>query len=352
MIVLLHMNGTFWPTVGIQGFTTGVSFFFVLSGFILRLVYGELRSAAEVRRFYVARIARIWPMHLLSIAALLLIVGDALPSWNVTAANVFLLQSWVPHPGWYFSLNGVSWSISTELAFYALFPFISARLTRTWQIKIALAVAGIIACSLIYPMIRPSNGDEATLVLAGLLYINPIARMLEFIVGMITADLYLNFSRDTRGSAVFWTLAEIAACALVAICTMNTWPAFVAISPISPQFAEWFLQSGQFWALAVLIFTFAIGRGALSAALSAKAFVFLGEISFSVYMLHQVIIRAMEQHMHRFLADHPIAASIAFIATTLVAAAVAFKFIERPSRDFIVSCWRRSTSTYDVGKPV
>ncbi|HFT8008543.1 TPA: acyltransferase family protein [Burkholderia cenocepacia] len=351
MIVLLHMNGTFWPAIGMQGFTTGVSFFFVLSGFILCLVYGELRSVAEIRRFYSARIARIWPMHLLSIALLLIVTDAALPSWKIAAANIFLLQSWVPHPDWYFSLNGVAWSISTEFAFYALYPLLMWRLRWNWPVKLACAAFGIVACSLIYPIIRPANSDEAMLVLAGLLYISPVARVLEFLVGMLTATLYSRVAYHIKGATSIWTLAEIAVCALVASGVQYAWPTYQNLSPQHPQLAEWILQSGQFWALSALVFTFAVGRGALSRLLSSRPFVFLGEISFAIYMIHQVIIRAMEQHMHRLISEHPIYSAALFMTITVSGAAVLHIFFEKPLRNLLMRALRKLADHHDVGSP-
>ncbi|MCA8045464.1 acyltransferase family protein [Burkholderia arboris] len=345
MIVLLHMNGTFWPSANIQGFTTGVSFFFVLSGFILRMVYGELRSMGEVRQFYVARIARLWPMHLLSIGLLLLTTGTTLPSWNITAANLLLLQSWIPHPDWYFSLNGVAWSISTELAFYAIFPLLTWRLERNWPIKIALAVAGIAVCAIIYPTVRPANDDEALLVLAGLIYINPVARVFEFLVGMLCAVLYYRISHRINGSRAIWTVGEVSACTLVVGCVAYAWPTFQSLSPYNPQLAEWVLQSGQFWVLALLIFVFAIGRGALSTILVSRPLVFLGEISFAMYMLHQVIIRAMEDHAKNFIAAYPGLSTAIYVSAVLLSSAATFLLFEKPIRKFIVTRVARRPSS-------
>lgn len=342
MIVLLHMNGTFWKPVGIQGFATGVSFFFVLSGFILRLVYGELGTIDRVKRFYAARIARIWPTHLLSIVLLLAVTHDALPSWKVVIANVLLLQSWVPHLYWYFSLNGVAWSISTELFFYAIFPLLTWRLVRTWPIKVIATISGIAVCSLAYQILRPENSDEANLLLAGLLYINPLARVFEFLVGMLAATLYLKVAPDIKGSTAVWTGMEIGACALVGLCISCAWPVSQALMSIAPQAAEWALQSGSFWALALLIFIFAFGRGALSVLLGKRPFVFLGEISFAVYMLHQIILRGMEEHLHGFISAHSHAAATFFAIVTLAAAAATFQYFERPIRNAVMRRLRRS----------
>jgi len=105
----------------------GVSFFFMLSGYILAHTYqAKLASGAISRRKYLAlRLARIVPLHWL--------VGVPLGLWALAqgglamlpkvALNLALLQAWVPNPDWYFTVNEPSWSLSDEAFFYTCFPF-------------------------------------------------------------------------------------------------------------------------------------------------------------------------------------------------------------------------------------
>lgn len=124
MIVIGHAHPLF-GSLGIADaapLEQGVSFFFVLSGFILAYNYPVLAGRAAVRRFWLARFARIWPLH-----AVMLILWIALifnfdrqsyfpgaEGLARLAANVLLLQAWVPLSGWSPSFNGVAWSLSAE----------------------------------------------------------------------------------------------------------------------------------------------------------------------------------------------------------------------------------------------
>ena len=97
----------------------GVSFFFVLSGFILTYVYYDrLKTRAEIWRFYFTRWARIWPLHIVTLVLFLFVVQNSLGEepWKVIG-SALLVQSWIPNFEWVFAGNGVSWSISTAVSY-------------------------------------------------------------------------------------------------------------------------------------------------------------------------------------------------------------------------------------------
>ncbi|MCY3003682.1 MAG: acyltransferase, partial [Planctomycetota bacterium] len=114
-----------------------VGFFFVLSGFILTYVYGSQLERRDVPRFWLARWARIWPLHVVCLAlAMLLQPSHHVPhdghAWAVLASHVALLQSWSTEGDWTLALNGPAWSISVELFFYLSFPFLARLGTRAF----------------------------------------------------------------------------------------------------------------------------------------------------------------------------------------------------------------------------
>jgi len=109
----------------------GVSFFFILSGFILTLNYKDKILSGEVghKEFWMARLARIYPLHfittILCIPLTLIFFNDGVLMWGLKLClNLLLLQSFVPAISVYYSFNAPSWSISDEMFFYLIFPFL------------------------------------------------------------------------------------------------------------------------------------------------------------------------------------------------------------------------------------
>lgn len=133
-----------------QGYL-GVNFFFLLSGFIL--VYTYVDPVGRMRLtpydFWVARLARIYPVYLLGFvvaAGPYLFQHHSAGASIVTAlADIALTQAWIPTPAgtaW----NGPGWSLSAEAFFYLAFPFTVlyiARFTRR-QAFVALGASWFI----------------------------------------------------------------------------------------------------------------------------------------------------------------------------------------------------------------
>lgn len=139
-VVLMHINSTY-AEQGLLFFSLfqysslGVDLFFILSGFILAYVYEEQNfSKLGIKSFFVtfmsARLARIYPLHIVTLLFTLLIVltlsgfserySEHFFTLQSFILNVFLIQNWgLVDISW----NTVSWSISAEFFMYLLFPF-------------------------------------------------------------------------------------------------------------------------------------------------------------------------------------------------------------------------------------
>ena len=141
-VMLFHYFTQYMPAAGqrhglelvIGHGYTGVTFFFMLSGFILAYTYAEadFSRPAAVARYLQARVARIMPLYLLSLVVAAPIYADALinsqPDLYLTLFGTapvlapLALQAWVP--GAAASINFPTWSVSNEAFFYVMFPLL------------------------------------------------------------------------------------------------------------------------------------------------------------------------------------------------------------------------------------
>ncbi|MEU8704931.1 acyltransferase [Streptomyces sp. NPDC048565] len=174
----------------------GVSFFFVLSGFVLTW---SAKPQDTITGFWRRRLLKVFPNHIATWAlAMLLLAGTAVPL-KVWLPNLFLLHSWFPDPNVHLSLNAPAWSLCSELLFYLLFPFLIRPVLRIkegalWAWAGAM-VAGMLAVQLVTDFLAPSSvpapGTDVTVWQFWFGYNFPPVRMFEFVLGMILARLVL-----------------------------------------------------------------------------------------------------------------------------------------------------------------
>ena len=307
-----------------EGFA-GVSFFFMLSGYILSHSYaGKLASGAMSRGEYlVLRVARIGPLHWLiafpfALAALL---GTGPSSLPVSVANLAMLQSWVPVEHWYFSLNEPSWSLSDELFFYTCFAWLAFWPTR----RIGLLTGALLVMAASVAAARISHGQgsihagEAMTLTHWLTYINPLTRLLDFAVGMLVYRL----PRPALGHGAATMLEMVALAALLGA---------LALFPAAGMPEALRMQLAYLLPIALLIWSFGLGAGRLSRSLARSVtLVLLGDASFALYLVHLPVF-------HGFLAlddarDVPwpvLPLAAVMTASAIVLSVLLFRFVETP----------------------
>ena len=237
---------------------TGVTFFFVLSGFILTW---SARPGTHVLTFYRRRFARVWPSHAVVLAAAAVVPVVAVSrSWESLVPNALLLQAWLPLEQAY-SFNGVAWSLSCEAFFYALFPlalWASARLrTRT---AVAL-VGGTLVLAVAAAVVAPGAALHV-----------PLLRLPEFLVGVLVGAAFRSGWRP-RVPPLAAVGALVVACALAAPLPRPL-PDFALLVPF------------------VLVLLSAAQRDAsgLGGWLVRRPLVWAGEVSFAFYLVHELAI--------------------------------------------------------------
>src|SRR5688500_11327609 len=171
MVFLFHATASSDVTPFGAGYV-GVTFFFVLSGFVLTWAHSPDTSVAQ---FYWRRFARVWPLHAL-VCVLVVVVGLESAGGGSLAANLTLVRG----VGADEMLNPPSWSLSTEAFFYLAFPAIAVALAAMRRLRVAAiaAVAGSSVLGLVIgSAVQHSQLDTWT-------YLFPPVRLGEFVLGM------------------------------------------------------------------------------------------------------------------------------------------------------------------------
>ncbi|MGL1934839.1 MAG: acyltransferase [Fibrobacterales bacterium] len=257
----------------------GVGFFFILSGYILSYSYEKRLKSGEVSKksFYIARIARIYPLHFITLIAalpLLYFQIKQLGIWalSVLPAHLLLAQSYIPKDEFYFALNGPSWSISVEMFFYLLFPLLILMKSRVLSV-LSFVVFGGTALLLTLP--PDSFLSEYGRWIAG---ICPLTQVGNFMLGIVlhrSGGTLQGLSKKSI-SLLQWTALGV----LVFF--------FAVHNGIDP-----YLRYNLFYIFpfSLLILGFAGQSGWWSKVLSNKTLVLLGHASFAFYLVHQLVIK-------------------------------------------------------------
>jgi peptidoglycan/LPS O-acetylase OafA/YrhL len=327
VLVLLFHTGASMPgpegfeIVGSAGYV-GVSFFFVLSGFILTW---SLRPSTPRRTFYRRRIARIYPLHLatLVIAVTVITLEGGQLSLMALMANVTLTQAWVPVEWVYYGGNGVAWSISCEMFFYALLPFIAPRLLRA-STRRCLIVAGAAAVTLMsLPIALHTIYSERDFT--GLLWVFPPYRLAEFLLGVTAAVAF-------RRGFLRWRLAPAATVAALLYVIATAVHAYLETkqAPVPQEIASLVILPGV---LLLIPAAAAADVSGSTGVLSGRVMVRLGEWSFALYLVHQLVIRVVELYIPRdeLSAASGLAVQLGIVAVALGVAGACHVLLERPA---------------------
>ncbi len=302
----------------------GVPFFFILSGFVLTLAYRERLATptrSGYRTYYVSRVARVWPLHLLTFAlAFVLPVGPQAIEFGPALGNAFLVHTWFPDLRYVQSFNSVSWTLAIESFFYLALPLLLwAALKWKSATPRQLILAAVAIWGVQYAWVRwHKHGiDVWTQYLVGFC---PLARIGEFAIGMLLALAHQKTPGPIRPRRWLWTAFEIAAVAAI-IYLMARSHRTHPLLRLSVYYVP---------ALALAVAVFARSRGALSQMLAMRLPVFLGDVSFAFFLIHPF---AFIYIGNRYAMPYgPTVCAAVSLSTALASAIVLNRLVERPVR--------------------
>jgi peptidoglycan/LPS O-acetylase OafA/YrhL len=332
LVVLYHirLSMAFAPRWLIAGFAKGylaVDFFFLLSGFVIWLTYGErLRreGLAGAPAFLKRRIARVWPLHLVmltgaaALALLLLVTGHAAPRvfpFEQLPLDLLMIQNWgfTDHLAW----NVPAWSISVEFAAYLLFPLLA--LAIDWRrLPTPLILA---ALALLFALLHGVMSWAGATTMGQLIARLGLVRCLfEFTAGTALCALWLRWAEQP----VRWAIASGAvATALLAGWLGGVLPETLAVPP----------------AFAAGLMALALTSGMRGNPLEARWLHYLGEISYATYLSHFLLYFTFKLVMVDDPYNVPPLLIALFLALVLASSIALYHLVERPAQRAI-NRWR------------
>jgi peptidoglycan/LPS O-acetylase OafA/YrhL len=288
--IVVAVNHVSWvnPLTASAFFQNGglmVDLFFVLSGFVIFHGYGsQLTSPRSLGRFMWLRFWRLYPLHLAFLLIFLAIetarliaehagVAVSEPAFSVNGPGAFAANLLLIHalgPEFTLTFNYPSWSISTEFYAYLLFGLCVLWLGAGWRLAVA---AALIVCAAVAILVLTGN----TYLPQVLVRLSFVRCALGFFLGVLTYRLYTRpRTAEWLRSPVLrkvWLPAALLA-GLILLCTRAPGIWSYAMPPLSA---------------ALILGLVTAPEGAVARFLSSKYLVWLGTVSYSIYMTHAAI---------------------------------------------------------------
>ncbi|UOU99048.1 acyltransferase [Chryseobacterium daecheongense] len=293
----------------------GVSYFFILSGFIMIVAYHK-KDQIDYLDFYRNRFARIYPLY---IVGLLLYLITKSSNFSVYKLILYLfgIQSWIP--GEALVLNFPGWSISVEFLFYLLFPLLynryySKQNKSIWVIAIIIWVITQVFSNF-YVGSSWYEGPHTKSHEFGFYF--PLLHLNEFLVGNLAGMFFVRHHKQKNYDLPVILLFATILLALI----------FIPLNFHNGLMAVLFIP---------LIILISYNNGLLTKIFSLKPLEYLGEISYAIYIVHipvLYILREILKWKHQLL-DINLVFWI-YIAVLLIVSALFYRWVEKPLRDYL-----------------
>jgi len=303
-----------------------VTYFFVLSGFILAHNYKSFSETGSIRVFYIARVARIYPVLIASVVFSVLILKwiptnqNSNQSFYIPTSNLHTILSsfgqatglgtWFPFSAVQSVLNAPAWSVGCEIFFYLSFPFLISYLSGQYSSKcLFLIIISYFTTLVILGLYISGNSSNRSQLLLGRF---PVLHLFEFIVGVLAYRHVLTSKfMKYRIKAIFFSSS---------LCII----------------ALFFVKSIYSFLLLGLLFAFLISSLAIESRKTYsgrgwRLFILLGESSYALYLFHFPIgILLISSKLGLMMAP------ISLVVVTALSVLI-HHFYEIPSRKWIMT---------------
>lgn len=308
-----------------------VTFFFVLSGFILAHVYADtdFSRRGSLRAFMFARIGRLAPAYYVALLiALPFYLTEALGEGDLPIDELALhialvltaLQAWWPDAAvvW----NPPAWSMSVEWFFYLVFPLALAstrRLPATLLLPGSLILVAVVAAFRLWAL-DPVAGEEPD-PWSNLAAFFPLMHLPQFLFGVALGRVYAQGPKPPPALAAGMFAAGLLGLMILFI-NLDELPGHIRSNAVLVIF------------FGMLIYGAATGGHFAYRALAPVPLVFLGNASYSIYALHEPIAMWWEKYAPAVLgANRPIWIDFPlYTGLVILLAALCYRFVETPLR--------------------
>jgi peptidoglycan/LPS O-acetylase OafA/YrhL len=331
----LHSESALWPALGssvvtrwaigsVAGFGRGVDLFFTLSAFLiteLLLRETERYGTLDVRAFWTRRALRIWPLYFAALAVAV-VVWPRFTGWSFglgnLAAFVALSGNWaVAWWGYPASPFRVLWSVSIEEQFYLVWPLVIRKLGAR---RLAACCIALVAVAVLTRAYLAARHAPATAV-----WPNTFARLDLFAAGGLLA-LALRRRTPTPPTALRWALLVAGLGTFAALGIADAGSGWRSVAGYS---------AGALASVAIIVALY--GVRIPTTRRSAKAALFLGRISYGLYVFHALALtlatHALTAGLARFHTG-PVAITLAIGALgaglTVLMAGLSYRWLESP----------------------
>ncbi|MFC1719536.1 acyltransferase family protein [Pseudomonadota bacterium] len=283
LVILSHWTGL---KILSPGGHIGVQIFFVLSGFLISGILLVARDAAAsaqrnrfgvFRAFYIRRFLRIFPAYY-AVLAVAFIVGIPPVRESIYWHVLYLSNFYVAYTGEWLGYVGHFWSLAVEEQFYLVWPFVVLLFPKN---KLHKLIVGLILFSIGFRyMIGPAIGLSSIAI-----YVSPFSSLDSLMVGAWLA-LRVNSSAESgikapQALSSKWIVIFFAVYTGLAI--LNSAPVVEKYSSILGPIERTFFLMGAL----VLVARASSGiNGPVGQFLQSAALVFVGKISYGIYLMH------------------------------------------------------------------
>ncbi|MCB1639097.1 MAG: acyltransferase [Thiothrix sp.] len=349
-VLFFHFGGDVFPaTVDwlapvIMSGPTAVTYFFMLSGFIMAIAYYHPQTVAGAPRFspgkyWQARVARVYPIYLVVVLLMTAANLDADGKDPVAVLlNLTMLQAWVP--GYALSINSPNWSLSVEAFFYMIFPLLLAAVHRQHgRYLLWLTVIIWLVTQLVQIRLHNLPAYEVHTPLHDFIYYFPLMHLNLFLSGFLTGVWFCDGKLDRLARG--WNGLALLLCTLAIILMLMLETRIETALGFLIDYNNGLL-SPLFLLLIVLI---AHNRGALARVFSMPLPLLLGEASYSLYLLQRPVYGVYDRTLGQWLPLDKQLHFYLFVVLLTITAIISFKLIETPLRRYINGFYASSGKT-------